>query len=695
MGKILIITEKPSVARDYAKILGVSGRGDGFVQNDSYIITWCVGHLVEMSYPEKYDPRYKRWNLDDLPFLPRKYKYEVIPSVRKQYGVVHSLLNSSGVDSVLWAGDSGREGQVIEELIRMYGGVRSGIEERRVWIDSCTEEEVRRGIREARPYEDYRNLANAGIMRSIEDYCMGINFSRMLSVRYGQMVNRAASTKKYSAIAVGRVMTCVLGMVVRREREIRNFKETPFYRLKGLFSARDIVYGGEWKAVEGSDYFNSPKLYSPKGFKDRAGAEELKARLEELPGAVVEGVKNTQEKKKPPLLFNLAELQSECSKRFHISPKQTLEIAQKLYEGKMITYPRTDSRFLTRAVASQIDVNLKGLTRQEEIGSFAERILDEGLYRKLPSSQYVNDSKVTDHYAIIPTGEFRNLKGASSLEASVYDMIARRFLSVFYEPAVYQKTAIVTRAGNERFFTSVKALKSRGYYEVTGYDPDGKAREKAGKNGSKSSFQGGGTRAGTGGEGGEAEEILITPEMIEGLSALKKGTGAEIKSIEIKEGKTTPPKRYTTGSMILAMENAGQLIEDEELREQIKSAGIGTSATRAGIIEKLVRIGYLGLNKKNQVLTPQQLGEMVYEVVYMTIPSMLNPEMTASWEKGLSGVEKGEISPRTYQETLEKYVSRYVETVRLKDLSEPLKIRLETVKGELVNDIRRADKKSV
>ena len=675
MGKTLIITEKPSVAREYAAILGVKGRGDGLIENESYVITWCVGHLVEMLYPDDYDEKYRKWNLNDLPFLPAEYKYSVIKSSGKQYQTVTKCLHREDVSEVLWAGDSGREGQVIEELIRMQGGVREGMTERRVWIDSTTEEEIRRGMDEAKPYEEYRNLANAGIMRGIEDYAMGINFSRALSVKYGRMMNDAAGTKKYTAIAVGRVMSCVLGMVVRREREIRDFTETPFYRIQAAFNKDGTAFNGEWKAVKGSEYFESPLLYSEKGFKEKKDAEALINALSEFHSGLIFKVDRKEENKKPPLLFNLAELQAACSKRFKISPDQTLDIAQTLYEAKLTTYPRTDARVLTDAVAKEITKNLSGLYRYTPVKDFVLRIRDEKLYEGLAKTQYVDDSKVTDHYAIIPTGDISRLASMSDLQKSVYDMIVRRFLSVFYPPAVFEKVQLTTAVGKEKFFTNVKVLKAPGFYEITGQDKSKDSQNKGGNTDTGSDAPESRSEA----DDGTDEEESQSEELMQLLSGLRKGDIVDIGGYDIREGKTSPPKRYTSGSMILAMENAGQLIEDEELRAQIKGAGIGTSATRAGIIEKLVKNAYLNLNKKTQVLTPTALGEMIYEIVLMTLPSMLEPKMTASWEKGLSQLEQGEIPPEVFRQKLDGYVSKYVNMVKSKDLNREISERLSYV----------------
>ncbi len=667
MGKTLIITEKPSVAREYASILDVKGRGDGLIENDAYVITWCVGHLVEMLYPDAYDEKYKKWNLGDLPFLPAEYKYDVIKSSGKQYKVVNRCLHREDVSEVLWAGDSGREGQVIEELIRMKGGVRQGMTERRVWIDSTTEEEIRRGMNEAKPYEDYRNLANAGIMRGIEDYSMGINFSRALSVKYGRMMNDAAGTKKYAAIAVGRVMSCVLGMVVRREREIRDFTETPFYKVQASFGKDGTSFTGEWKAVKGSEYFESPLLYSEKGFKEEKDAKALIESLGEYHSGLIFKVDRKEENKKPPLLFNLAELQAACSKRFKISPDQTLDIAQTLYEAKLTTYPRTDARVLTEAVAKEITKNLGGLYRYAPVKDFVLHIRDEKLHENLAKTQYVDDSKVTDHYAIIPTGDVSRLASLSDLQRSVYDMIVRRFLSIFYPPAVFEKVQLVSAAGKEKFFTNVKVLKEPGFYEVTGQDKNDKTEKGKEKDEDEE------------GSDGNAEEESSSKELLDMILSLRKGDIVDIEGYTLKEGKTSPPKRYTSGSMILAMENAGQLIEDEELRAQIKGAGIGTSATRAGIIEKLIKIAYLKLNKKTQVLTPTAMGEMIYEIVLMTLPSMLEPKMTASWEKGLSQLEHGEITTELYRQKLDEYVAKYVNMIKSNNLSREISVKLSDV----------------
>lgn len=650
MGKTLIITEKPSVAREYATILKVNGKGDGRIENGEYVITWCVGHLVEMLYPEKYDIKYKKWNLSDLPFLPEQYQYGVIENVRQQYEIVQKQMHREDVDTILYAGDSGREGEVIIQLIRNMSGVRPGMEEKRVWIDSCTEEEILRGIREAKGMEHYDNLANAGIMRAIEDYAMGINFSRALSVKYGSMLNRAANTRSYSAIAIGRVMTCVLGMVVRREREIREFVETPFYRIMGTFAREGAEYTGEWKAVEGSRYFQSPVLYKENGFKREEDAKRLIAELKQQSQAKVLAVQKSTEKKRPPLLFNLAELQAECSKRYKISPDATLKIAQELYERKLTTYPRTDARVLTTAIAKEIYKNLNGLKNYTPTAMYTNEVLTEKRYQKLEKTMYTDDKKVTDHYAIIPTGQVTEYQRLNDMQKKVYDLIVRRFLSIFYPPTIYQKANITTQAGKESFFTSVKVLKDPGYLVVA----QPKTKEEK-----------------------EEEKEAANQRLLSLILSFKKGDVVEIKGYEIKEGKTSPPKRYTSGSMVLAMENAGNLIEDEELRAQIKGAGIGTSATRAGIIEKLVQIKYLNLNHKTQVLTPSRFGEMIYEVVVLTIPSMLNPEMTASWEKGLAGVEQGEISTEQYRETLEKYVRRYTDQIKQNELQDVIAKRIE------------------
>ncbi len=660
MSKTLIITEKPSVARDYASILHVKGNRNGWIEDETYAITWCVGHLIEMSYPEKYDEKYAKWKMEDLPFLPDNYRYAVISGVKSQYDTVHTLMHREDIDTILYAGDSGREGEVIIQLIRNFGGVRKGILEKRVWIDSCTEEEILRGIREAKPIEAYDNLADAGIMRAIEDYAMGINFSRALSVKYGRMINQEAKTKKYAAIAIGRVMTCVLGMVVRREREIRIFQETVFYRVIGDFASGDGRFSGEFKAVEGSVYFASQKLYKDSGFLSEDDANEMIRSLGGIPEGEILSLQKTQEKKKPPLLFNLAELQAECSKRFKISPDQALAAAQSLYEKKLTTYPRTDARVLTTAIAKEIEKNIRGLGKYEPAATFAQKILNEGLYRGLPKTQYVDDKKVTDHYAIIPTGVLSGVGGLSALEKRVFDLIVRRFLSIFYPPAVFRKAAITVLVGSERFFTNTKVLMEPGFFEIA---KPGKENTKAEESEEEKDE--------------DEEETGTDPAALLALiESLKKGDHVQALGFHTKTGKTSPPKRYTSGSMVLAMENAGQLIEDEELRAQIKGAGIGTSATRAGIIEKLVKIGYLSLNKKTQVLTPSLLGEMIYEVVVLTLPSMLNPEMTASWEKGLSQVEKGEISAGEYRQILEKYVRKYIDTIKGSDYSPEIRRRI-------------------
>ena len=655
MAKSLIITEKPSVAQEFARILGVNGRKDGYIENDDYVITWCVGHLVEMVYPEAYDEKYKRWRLEDLPFLPEEYKYNVIPDVSKQYDTVHRMLFREDIETVYWAGDAGKEGQTIEENIRRFGGVREGMKELRVWIDSQTEEEILRGIREAKPMSEYDNLAKSGIMRTIEDYAMGINFSRAMSVKYGKLLNDAAATKSYTAIAVGRVMTCVLGMVVIREREIRNFTETPFYRVVGDFlpegAENEVSVAAEWKAVEGSGYFESPLLYKENGFKKRESAEKL---IGELDGkmAFVKSMERGTSRKKAPLLFNLAELQAECSKRYKISPDETLQVAQDLYERKLTTYPRTDARVLSTAVAKEIGKNLNRLKTYEPTKTYTEHILKEGSYRNIARTQYTDDSKITDHYAIIPTGQLTELHSLNDLQRRVYDLIVRRFLSIFYPAAEYETVKLVVQVEAEQFFASAKALKNPGFLEIMGKpaNEDNKEEESAG--------------------------------LLKLAGQLKTGDPLNVDGYEIKEGKTAPPKRYTSGSMVLAMENAGQLIEEEELREQIKGSGIGTSATRAEIIRKLVRIGYLNLNKKTQVLSPEAIGEMVFEVVSMTVPALLNPKMTASWEKGLDGITRGTVVMEDYRGKLEDFIRKETVSMIEHDLTGNLAARIHPFVGK-------------
>lgn len=667
MAKSLIITEKPSVAQEFARILGVSGRNDGYIENGEYVITWCVGHLVEMVYPEDYDEKYKKWKLEDLPFLPENYKYHIIPAVSKQYQVVHTMLHREDIGTVYWAGDAGKEGQTIEENIRRFGGVREGMTELRVWIDSQTEEEILRGIREAKPMAEYDNLANSGVMRTIEDYAMGINFSRAMSVKYGKLLNDAAATQSYTAIAVGRVMTCVLGMVVIREREIRNFVETPFYRVVGNFAPEGVTDTGfeaEWKAVDGSKYFESPLLYKENGFKKEESARTL---IEELSGkpAVAESLEKGISRKRAPLLFNLAELQAECSKRFKISPDETLQVAQDLYEKKLTTYPRTDARVLSSAVAKEIGRNISKLKSYTPVTPFVEKIMQQGSYKSVGKAQYTDDSKITDHYAIIPTGQLTELSSLNDLQRRVFDLIVRRFLSIFYPPAEYKTVKVVISVGEEKLFASAKELASPGYLEIAGIP-------KASGNTSEES---------EGTEGGDENE----PEnlgLLEFADKIAKGDILSVNGYFLREGKTSPPKRYTSGSMVLAMENAGQLIEDEELRAQIKGSGIGTSATRAEIIKKLIRIGYLNLNKRSQILTPERMGEMVFEVVGMTVPALLNPKMTASWEKGLDGITRGTVVMADYREKLEEFIRKETVAMIENDLTTQLADRIHPFVGK-------------
>ena len=667
MSKALYIAEKPSVAQEFAKALKINGqRRDGYLESQDSVVTWCVGHLVTMSYPEKYDIKYKRWSLDTLPFLPREFKYEVIPGVQKQFEIVKGLLNREDVDTIYVCTDSGREGEYIYRLVAQMAGVH-GKKEKRVWIDSQTEEEIMRGIREAKDLSAYDNLSASAYLRAKEDYLMGINFSRVLTLRYGNSVSNYLNTK-YQAISVGRVMTCVLGMVVRREREIRAFVKTPFYRVLSSIALEGENFEGEWRAVEGSRYFQTPYLYKENGFKEKAYAEKL---IQELSVSqplqcTVEKIERKKENRNPPLLFNLAELQNVCSKLFKISPDETLKIVQELYEKKLVTYPRTDARVLSTAAAKEIYKNISGLRNYEHTAEIAQHIIEQGNYKNLAKTRYVNDKQITDHYAIVPTGQGLNTLRSVSLTAQrVYETIVRRFVCIFYPPAVYQKISLVTKIQNESFFSSFKVLLDEGYLKVaTNSFAKRKAADamssvnRAGAAGNEGSEE---EDPDTGKNGGNkaddsAEDMACDTRLLAALQNLKKGDILSVDSLSIKEGETSPPKRYNSGSMILAMENAGQLIEDEELRAQIKSCGIGTSATRAEILKKLCNIKYLALNKKTQVITPTLLGEMIFDVVNCSIRQLLNPELTASWEKGLNYVAEGSITEQEYMDKLEHFV---------------------------------------
>lgn len=667
MSKALYIAEKPSVAQEFAKALKINGqRRDGYLESQDSVVTWCVGHLVTMSYPEKYDIKYKRWSLDTLPFLPREFKYEVIPGVQKQFEIVKGLLNREDVDTIYVCTDSGREGEYIYRLVAQMAGVR-GKKEKRVWIDSQTEEEIMRGIREAKDLSAYDNLSASAYLRAKEDYLMGINFSRVLTLRYGNSVSNYLNTK-YQAISVGRVMTCVLGMVVRREREIRAFVKTPFYRVLSSIALEGENFEGEWRAVEGSRYFQTPYLYKENGFKEKAYAEKL---IQELSVSqplqcTVEKIERKKENRNPPLLFNLAELQNVCSKLFKISPDETLKIVQELYEKKLVTYPRTDARVLSTAAAKEIYKNISGLRNYEHTAEIAQHIIEQGNYKNLAKTRYVNDKQITDHYAIVPTGQGLNTLRSVSLTAQrVYETIVRRFVCIFYPPAVYQKISLVTKIQNESFFSSFKVLLDEGYLKIA---TNSFAKRKAADAMSSVNRAGAADSEGseeedpdTGKNGGNkaddsAEDMACDTRLLAALQNLKKGDILSVDSLSIKEGETSPPKRYNSGSMILAMENAGQLIEDEELRAQIKSCGIGTSATRAEILKKLCNIKYLALNKKTQVITPTLLGEMIFDVVNCSIRQLLNPELTASWEKGLNYVAEGSITEQEYMDKLEHFV---------------------------------------
>ena len=669
MSKKLFIAEKPSVAQEFAKALKQNfSRKDGYQESAESVVTWCVGHLVTMSYPEVYDPALKKWAVETLPFLPKEYKYELIPAVEKQFHIVQTLLNREDVDCIYICTDSGREGEYIYRLVDQMARVPEDKERRRVWIDSQTEEEILRGIKEAKLWTEYDNLSDSAYLRAKEDYLMGINFSRILTLKYGYSVRNFMKSEKNIPISVGRVMTCVLGMVVRREREIRAFVKTPFYRVLASVQAGDTekTFDAEFRAVEGSKYFNTPMMYKENGFKKEEDAKALIAGLNGLP-ARVHKVERKKENKNAPLLFNLAELQNECSKLFKISPDETLKITQELYEKKLVTYPRTDARVLSTAVAKEIHKNIAGLRNFAPVGAFASEIMEKKSYQGLAKTRYVNDKQITDHYAIIPTGQgLPALSSVSVTAGKVYQLICRRFLSIFYPPAVYQKLSIELLIGEEHFFAGFKVLLDEGYYKVAGNPGKKKQDAKESSGGSAGILADGeeGDRDSKKGKDSGEEEPEFGMDMLALFQNLKSGMELPVKEFNIKEGETSPPKRYNSGSLILAMENAGQLIEDEELRAQIKGSGIGTSATRAEILNKLIKITYLNLNKKTQIITPTLLGEVIYDVVACSIKSLLNAELTASWEKGLMYVAEGSITSEEYMQKLEGFVSRMTNGVK-------------------------------
>ena len=656
MGKSLFIAEKPSVAREFARALQLNTTNkDGYMESENAIVTWCVGHLVTMSYPEAYDEKYKRWSLETIPFIPKEFKYEVIDNVKKQFQIVSGLLNRDDVETIYVCTDSGREGEYIYRLVEAQAGVH-GKARKRVWIDSQTEEEIKRGIREAKDLSEYDNLSSAAYLRAKEDYLMGINFSRVLTLKYGNSIKNYLKRDR-AVVSVGRVMTCVLGMVVKREREIREFVKTPFYRVLMQTEVGGRGFDAEWKAVQGSKYEQSPLLYKENGFKEKESAQALIDMLTSEPKepVLVDAIEKKKETKNPPLLYNLAELQNDCSKYFKISPDETLRIVQELYEKKMTTYPRTDARVLSTAVSKEIYKNIKGLSNYGMVSEFANHILESGSYKGIAKSRYVNDKQITDHYAIIPTGQgLNNLNSLNPTALKVYEIIARRFLSIFYPPAIYRKVGLTVALKGEKFFANFKVLEEEGYLKVSAFSFAKKKEEKA--------------KAGEEAEGenqdGENEEAGFDKDFMEEVNKLKKGAELFVKEFVIKEGETSPPKRYNSGTMILTMENAGQFIEDEELRAQIKGSGIGTSATRAEILKKLFNIGYLALNKKTQIITPTLMGEMIYEVVDNSIRPLLDPALTASWEKGLTMVADGTITEEEYMKKLDDFVSRRTNIVK-------------------------------
>lgn len=642
MPKKLLITEKPSVAMEFAKALKINaGRKNGYLESDEWIITWCVGHLVTMSYPEKYDEKLSKWRLETLPFIPNEWKYEIIPAVQNQFNIIEGLLKREDVEEIYNAGDSGREGEYIQRLVLMMATPNPNAKIKRVWIDSQTEEEILRGIKEARDLAEYDSLSDSAYLRAKEDYLIGINFSRLLSIIYGRRLANALGQDRAS-ISVGRVMTCVLGMIVSREREIRNFVKTKYYKIVGEFGNKESSFKAEWKVNEKSKIFNSPKLYNDTGFKNENDAKDFIMDLKDRK-AVISEVKKSKQKENAPLLFNLAEIQNECTKRFKIKPDETLEIIQNLYEKKLVTYPRTDARVLSTAVAKEISKNLNGIAKNfkdEEIHVYIEKMIQEKYSTNLVKTKYVNDAKITDHYAIIPTGQgYENYDKLPDLQKQIYKLIVKRFLAIFYPPAEYNKISVTVKIDEEIFTTSGKVCIQQGYLEIL------KPKKDVGA-GPVSALS----------KEDDNVDTKETENNLEILNTLKKGQTIEVVNFETKDGETSPPTRYNSGTIILAMENAGKLIEDEELREQIKGAGIGTSATRAEIMKKLEKIKYIEINTKTQIITPTKFGELIYDVVFSAMPDILNPKLTASWEKGLDMVAKKEIPPQEFMEKLEKYI---------------------------------------
>ena len=650
MGKKLLITEKPSVAMEFAKALKINtNRKNGYLESEEWIITWCVGHLITMSYPEKYDEKLKFWRLDTLPFIPEEWKYEVIPAVQNQFNIVQTLLQREDVEEIYNAGDSGREGEYIQRLVFMMANPNPNAKMKRVWIDSQTEEEILRGIKEAKDLSEYNSLSDSAYLRAKEDYLIGINFSRLLSIIYGKRLASKINEDKAS-ISVGRVMTCVLGMIVSREREIRNFVKTEYYKIIGEFGDEKSSFKAEWKVNEKSKYFESPKLYNESGFKKENDAKEFIASLAGKKAIITE-LKKSKQKENAPLLFNLAEIQNQCTKLFKIKPDETLECIQNLYEKKLVTYPRTDARVLSTAVAKEISKNLNGLAKNyqdEEVQGYIKKMIEEKYpTNNLAKTKYVNDSKITDHYAIIPTGQgFENYNQLPELQKNIYKVIVKRFLAIFYPPAEFNKIQVSVDIENETFNASGKVCIKEGYLEIL--KPINKKQVK---------------------ESTEDEQTVEKEQEntdLDILKNLKKGQEIGVNNFEIKNAETSPPSRYNSGSIILAMENAGKLIEDEELREQIKGAGIGTSATRAEIIKKLERIKYIDINSKTQIITPTLKGETIFDIVYISMPDMLNPKLTASWEKGLDMVAKNEIKSEEFMVKLEKYIHSKIDKLVVK-----------------------------
>lgn len=598
MGKILVLAEKPSVGRDIAEVLGCRGRGDGFLASEKYIVSWAVGHLVSLWEPEEYNPSFKKWRFETLPIIPEVMKIKPIAATQKQFGIIKSLMEDKNIDFIICATDAGREGELIFRYT--YEAANCSKPFKRLWISSMTDEAIKEGFASLKDGSEYDNLYHSAKCRSEADWLVGMNASRAFTLKYNAL------------LSVGRVQTPTLAIIVNRQKEIDNFVPQDYFEVNSLYEGfKGVWFDRETKETK---------------ISDRPKAEEIAEKIKGKEG-FVSNIENEKKKQVPPLLYDLTELQRDCNKKFGYSAQKTLDLVQSLYEKrKMVTYPRTDSRYLSSDMVGKIKTTLSKLTIEpyKEYASYVTNL------PKLPvSKRIIDDSKITDHHAIIPTDVSPNLKSLSREEFNVYDLIAKRFICVFYPNYEYTITRVTTEVENESFLTKGKTILKLGWMEL--YKSKDKASED--ENGDKK-------------EETEAEE--------QELPKFKKKDKVYVVGSEVVQKKTKAPSAYNEASLLSAMENAGRFVENEELKEQLKEGGLGTPATRAAIIERLIKVGYIA--RKGKTLYPTEKGMKLIEVVPFELKS---PETTGKWEKGLTSISKGKLDSSRFMQSIQRYV-RYI-----------------------------------